>query len=50
MLSKEEEQALAKQLRENAEQMKQVDPEELAQFPAQVETLFVPTCEGAARV
>ena len=27
MLSKEEEQALAKQLRENAEQMKQVDLE-----------------------
>lgn len=50
MLSKEEEQALAKQLRENAEQMKQVAPEELAQFPAQVEILSVPTCVGAARV
>lgn len=50
MLTFEEQQALARTIRENAEQMKYVAPEELEAFPAQVSELEVPTSVGACRV
>lgn len=46
MLTLEQKNALAVEMKTNLEKMKMVSPEELAAFPAQVQELAVPTCQG----